>query len=244
MPYFGGTRRALFGGQRTTLLSNLVAYWKMDEASGTRNDSHGANHLTDNNTVTSAAAKLGTASAQFTASNLEYLSLADNAAMSIGGHIDFCTWGWVWMDSKSATRTIMVKGTANTTAGLEYRLYYDVGSDRIVWGVGNGTIFGNATASNFGAPSTGQWIFFYCWHDAIGDVVGIKINNGTADTQAHNVGVQDTGGNLRFGSRADAATLVWDGRIDGVGFCKGYLLTTAEQAQMYNSGTGLDYPFT
>lgn len=34
------------------LLTNLVSYWKLGEVSGTRNDSHGTNHLTDNNTVT------------------------------------------------------------------------------------------------------------------------------------------------------------------------------------------------
>lgn len=35
--------------------ANLVSWWKLDEASGTRYDSHGSNNLTDNNTVTSAA---------------------------------------------------------------------------------------------------------------------------------------------------------------------------------------------
>lgn len=37
------------------LKANLQAYWNLDEASGTRNDSHSTNHLTDNNTVTQAA---------------------------------------------------------------------------------------------------------------------------------------------------------------------------------------------
>lgn len=37
-----------------TLKTSLISYWNLDEASGTRNDSHGANHLTDNNTVTQA----------------------------------------------------------------------------------------------------------------------------------------------------------------------------------------------
>ena len=51
-----------------TLPTNLIAYWKLGEASGTRSDSKGSNNLTDNNTVTSAAGKWGTAG-QFTAAN-------------------------------------------------------------------------------------------------------------------------------------------------------------------------------
>lgn len=34
--------------------ANLVSYWDLDEKSGTRNDSHGTNHLTDNGSVTQA----------------------------------------------------------------------------------------------------------------------------------------------------------------------------------------------
>lgn len=58
-------------GAVSPLLTSLIAHWKLDEASGTRNDSHGTNHLTDNNTVTTATAKLGTNAAQFTAAWLE-----------------------------------------------------------------------------------------------------------------------------------------------------------------------------
>ena len=42
----------------------------MDEASGTRYDSYGNNHLTDNNTVTVAAGKKGSA-ASFAPANAE-----------------------------------------------------------------------------------------------------------------------------------------------------------------------------
>jgi hypothetical protein len=45
----------------TAQKANLVSWWTMDEASGTRNDSHGTNHLTDNNTVESAAGAVSAA---------------------------------------------------------------------------------------------------------------------------------------------------------------------------------------
>ena len=41
-------------GDGSNLLTNLVSWWELDEASGTRVDKHGSNDLTDNNTVTDA----------------------------------------------------------------------------------------------------------------------------------------------------------------------------------------------
>jgi len=37
--------------KNSSLATNLVSYWELEEASGTRVDSHGSNDLTDNNTV-------------------------------------------------------------------------------------------------------------------------------------------------------------------------------------------------
>ena len=68
-------------------LSGLIAYWTLDEASGTRVDAHGNNDLSDNNTVTSTTGKVGDAAA-FATANSEYLSRADNADLSVG-NIDF-----------------------------------------------------------------------------------------------------------------------------------------------------------
>jgi len=42
-------------GAGASIKTNLISHWLLNEASGTtRNDSHGTNHLTDNNTVTTA----------------------------------------------------------------------------------------------------------------------------------------------------------------------------------------------
>ena len=70
-----------------TLTTSLIAHWNLDEASGTRVDAKGGNDLTDNNTVTQATGIVSNAG-QFTAANSEYLSIADNAALSTGD-IDF-----------------------------------------------------------------------------------------------------------------------------------------------------------
>ena len=59
----------------------------MNEASGTRNDSHGTNHLTDNNTVGVIASpfnKEGANGALFVTANAESLSVANNASLQWG----------------------------------------------------------------------------------------------------------------------------------------------------------------
>ena len=43
----------------SSLTTNLISYWKLDETSGTRVDSVGNNDLTDNNTVLYGAGKQG-----------------------------------------------------------------------------------------------------------------------------------------------------------------------------------------
>src|SRR5690348_11404000 len=69
------------------LTDSLVGYWKLDEASGSRADSAGANTLTDNNTVAGLAGLISNAG-DFERDNSESLSIADNAALSMGD-IDF-----------------------------------------------------------------------------------------------------------------------------------------------------------
>src|SRR3990167_5318802 len=76
----------------------LVAYYNLDEASGTRADSVGSNDLTDNNTVTQETGIVGS-STQHTSPNNEYLSVADTADLSMAD-IDFTVAAWFYMDSK------------------------------------------------------------------------------------------------------------------------------------------------
>lgn len=100
----------------STLITDLAAYWKLDEASGTRSDSAGSSHLTDNNTVTQSSGRVGNAG-QFTAANNEYLSVADNAALS-SGDVDITVAGWIYLDATFEHKGVLSKGAY--TVDLEY----------------------------------------------------------------------------------------------------------------------------
>src|SRR3990167_7395409 len=96
--------------------TGLISWWSLDEASGQRNDSHGSNHLTDNNTVLSAAGKVGNA-ADFEKSNSEFLSIADNPNLSTGD-IDFTIAIWV----KPETASFPILGKITNPSPLEYSI--------------------------------------------------------------------------------------------------------------------------
>src|SRR5678815_5281605 len=93
------------------LTDSLIAFWELEEASGTRVDAHGANDLSDNATVTSAAGKVGTA-ADFEVGNSEFLSIVDNPDLSVAD-IDFTWCAWVNSESLDTTRYILSKGTSS-----------------------------------------------------------------------------------------------------------------------------------
>ncbi len=81
------------------LYTNLVSYWKLSEASGTRSDSKGTNHLTDNNSVAQVAGQLGNASG-YTAAALQWLSVsAGTTATGSAMSVSF----WVNQNSVAAT---------------------------------------------------------------------------------------------------------------------------------------------
>mgnify|MGYP001573794429 CR=1 FL=1 len=157
------------------LLNSLMAFWPLDEASGTRKDAHSTNHLSDNGTVTQAAGKVGNAG-QFTALNTEYLNILDNPALSTGD-IDFCWAGWVYADSFGADRMIVTKATA--VPNREYTVWFDVAANRFQFRIFDGTNnVGTAVANSLGAPSTGTWYFIVAWHNSVANTVNISVNNG------------------------------------------------------------------
>lgn len=224
------------------LASGLVSYWALDEASGTRNDSHGSNHLTDNATVAGTTGKISNA-ADFEAGNSEYLSLASNADVQTGD-IDFTFAAWVNLESAAGLRTILSK--FNNTSNLrEYLLDYSATTSRFRFTVSsNGTSTTTVSADNFGAASLATWYFVVAWHDATANTINIQVNNGTPNSAAHTGGVFTGSAAFRIGAAvaSGGAPAYFDGLIDEVAFWK-RALTDAERTDLYNSGSGRNYAY-
>lgn len=219
--------------KKTTLRTGLVSHWKLDEASGTRYDAHGSNHLQDNNTVTQAVGKINNAG-QFTRANSEYLSCAANDALRFAATIAL----WVLLDTKEYQELVNAFKVGSSSNG--YAVYYNDATDRFAFGAAySNNNFTNVAANNLGSPNTGQWYFIVAWYDAATATLNIQVNDGTTNSAAHTAFVNTA---TQFQMGAITAPNYLNGRLDSVSIWS-RVLTADERATLYNGGAGLDYPF-
>lgn len=216
------------------LLTAMQAYWPLSSVA----DAHGANTLTNNNGATFVAGKVGNA-VQLVAASSQYLSIADNAALSMGD-IDFTIGAWVYLDTKTADGSIIGKWGGSQQ---EYLLSYINSTDRFRFAVsstGSNTI--TLTANTFGSPSLATWYYVMAWHDSNLNTISIQINGGTTDSIGHALGVFNGTQGVNLGANAGVSSFV-NGRIDSA-FVSKRLYSAAERTALYNYGLqGVEYPF-
>lgn len=228
---------------QSLVITTLEAYYELNEASGNAIDAHDVHDLTDTNTVGASAStpcRVGNAR-DFERDNSQYFVIADNADLSFGNE-DFTVWGWMQLESKPAS--VDLSAIQKTTGGTgEYFLQYrnNDGTDRFAFAVFGSAAFGDfglVTADNLGSPSTGTCYFVVGWHDSVNDVIGIQVNNGTANTVAHTAGVFDGTGD--FTISGFEFSNFWDGLLDEMGVAR-KVLTTGEKDFLWNGGSGRSY---
>ena len=149
--------------------ASVVSRWTLTEDGGQRNDQVGTNHLTDNNTVLSGVGimEVSTAerSADFEAGNSEYLSIADNASLSITGDLSFACWYKFESSSTTAYCVIMSKTAASPNTGYAIRFAGD--SDILeFFGSTNGTSNADIYATTSWLPTEGIWYHIGVVYDA------------------------------------------------------------------------------
>ncbi len=218
-------------------IANVISSWSMDEESGVRADSHGANDLADNNTVLFAAGKIGNA-ANFERDNSEYLSIADNVSLSVTGALTIC--GWIKIESGGTVRRIITK--SNTTGDQRsYAFQISTGDDLTFTVSSDGTAGAQttATATTFGSLSTGVWYFIVAQHDPVANTIGVSVNAGTIDTAAHSTNIFDSTADFIIGTFQTLAGF-YDGLVDEVVLFS-EVLSQDEIDWLYNAGNGRSY---
>lgn len=219
------------------LHDNLVAMWRLEEASGTRYDSKGTNNLTDINTVTQVAGKIGYA-AKFTMANSEYLSIADNATVSTGD-VNFALAGWCKFDSNGTSGYHPIVAKQAAVGALEFNIqrYTDF---KLKFSVFDNS-GANTLVSSLGTAANGVWHFFAVWHDKDANTLNIRLNNEAVQSLSYSAGVKDTTAELRLG-HDQYNNLYLDGALDSIGFWK-RVFVTRDLDELWNGGRGVDYPF-
>jgi hypothetical protein len=228
-------------GGASSLLTDLAAYWKLDETSGNRADSSGnGTILTDTNTVLYAAGKQGNA-ADFEEDNNERLTAASNSSIALSNDQALTIACWVYRESDSGFDIGIVAKNANSDHTDEYVLSdYSAGSGKYRFKVGNGT--SSTTVDSTTAPTNGAWHLVIAWHDPTADKLYISVNNETPAQATWTGGTYVGTSQLTIGGMTFNAGINYDGLIDEVGIWK-RVLTADERTTLYNSGSGTTYPF-
>ncbi len=218
-----------------SLIDGLISHWSLDEASGTRADSHGTNDLTDNNTVTSAAGKIGVA-ASFAAASSEYLSRADNAGLRApAGGFTIAA----WVNPATAANQVLL---GKTGGGLDREYYIRIdgigGCNFVVTTDGS-----TATTATTGAGTvpTSTWSFVVAWHDPDADTINVQVNDSTPVSAAFASAVQSSSGDFVIGrDNSFGGSEYFNGLADSISLW-GRVLTADERDALYNGGDGLNY---
>ncbi len=215
------------------LTDSLVAYWSLEEASGSRADATGrGNTLLETGTPGNAAGTVGNA-ANLDGSN--YLSLATNADIS-PGDTDF-TWAcWLRSDVSLAGGNFDVFGKWAGSGQLEYDLFAAVGVLNFLVSTTGSDFPG--IASTFGVLAATTWYFVVAWHDSVGNTLNICVNDGAVDSVAHSAGVFQGSADLLLAKSNFVSS--FDGRLDEV-LLYHRVLTAAEITWYYNAGAGRSY---
>ena len=227
-----------FAGVHSRLMNNLIYYYEFDEESGNRVDRSPNNlTLTDNATVGFAAGMLGNA-ADFESGNSEYFSRASEALLQMGD-ID-CAWaGWIRFETVGVRQMVLAK---DDVAGREYAFEFrGAAADRLQITIWDGGVNNSVVASDFGDLLANTWYFWYSYHDAVNNEIGISINDGTVTTFTTTIAPSVTNTEFQLGARLYGGFRdFFDGRQDLTGFWK-RLLLPSEVTFLYNGGLGRSY---
>lgn len=225
----------------STLPTNLISYWEMEEASGTRVDSHGSNDFADNNTVTQGTGIQGNC-ADLERDNDEYLSKADDASFPHSGSGDDISVNmWVKFESVVSWQVFM-QHYLQSGGNRSWSFYRDTGVMVLELSTNGSSTTSSASVS--WSPSTATWYMVTMTYDVSAGEVKFYVDGsqqGTTQTGKDTSYFASTA-DLLVGSFYDGAFSSgnMDGLVDEVGLWK-KVLTSSEISDLYNSGSGIPY---
>ena len=224
-----------------SLTTNIVSYYKLDEASGDAADSVGSNTAT-NTSVTYAVGKINNG-AVFNGS--AFYSIADATSFKPTGNFSISF--WIKTNTTSVGQIIQSYSQNSNVAGWTINIEATNGKIRMTTGKNTGTTQGTdwQQVLSTNAFNSNNWIHCVCSYD------GTNINiykNGVLNNQvAWNINSAYAATNyIRIGARkynAGAEDIDFTGSLDEIGLWS-RALSADEVSQLANSGRGNQYPFS
>jgi hypothetical protein len=232
---------------RGDMLDGLVAYWKLDEASGSRADTVGGYTLTDNNTVTQTTGIISNA-ASFAAASSESLSYAtaDDDVFEINKvlYSRFSLWFKATsLPANGNSMTLLAKEDGGGDPSYILDIFTTGGVTKIRVRA-EGLVVGASTLTSTTTLSTGTWyhaVFGYRL-SSIGTPHCTLYVNGANEAYDETIDITSdilAGGVFYLGRDTDGN--YFNGAIDEVGFWQREL-SASEVTDLYGAGSGLAYP--
>ena len=240
---FHRTSAAADEGGGNDFLTSLVAYWELDEASGTFADSQGSNTMTENNGVTYGVTGMGLGDAVgFVRASEEYLNCPEDASLEWADE-SFSFIAWIYLTTlPSPGEHYYIIGGDNGSPGIE--IYNDgaTTTPRV-------SMLGNDVAAKPSLTVTAEsWIFIGGTFDTTLETNStVYYVNSSSETENFTYAWSTatfSNHTTAIGARltqAGAASLWFNGTIGQVGIWKGRILSPANMAAIYNSGSGLAF---
>jgi len=236
----------------STLLTDLIAYYKLDSNS---NDSTANAHNATDTSISYVAGKIGN-SASFNGST-SVITIPDSTDFTFNNgtndtpfHISF----WAKSSAWSGNRGIISKGLNADDTTSEWNVFSQSGQsffvklkDKTTNNVYIGILFDVRPQNGGNVLTSATWYKFDITYDGSQTSAGIKMylnnvecTNRTNFSAGTYTGMGNTTRPVTIGN--NAGQFFFSGEFDEVGFWD-RVLTTTERGNLYNGGTGLTYPF-
>ena len=236
-----------FPSATSTLTDGLVSYWPLNEASGTRSDSHSNSlDLTDNNTVGQGTGNVYANAADFEETNSEYLTRSSTDLLQ---PLSFSISMWVKPEDLTGSVTPLISKHDSMESQQSYILYYYPPTAKLYWAIyesdGAGSPGGSTPQASTGSSpmSSGSWYHIVVTCDDQNQSQLI-LNDGTPFTASLTDSMyqssSDFGIGAYFSEGSPISSAYFDGLMEAVSFYN-RVLTAAEITSLYNSGAGLKY---
>lgn len=227
-----------------SLLTNLQAYWKLDESSGNPADATGnGKTLTNNNSVAFDAGLINNGGDFGSSNSTKGFSISDNLGID-GGAISFSLWikPTALPGSNSdpfATSTFCFASQGSSTSSVFYSVHLAnvSGTNRVYFARYKNDVASTGAFFNT-SVSTSSFTHVVGTYDGTNLQVYVNNSAGTGATDSGNGSAGSTFAAL--GSRNSVAYA--SGKVDEVGIWS-RALTVGEISSLYNSGAGYAYPF-
>jgi hypothetical protein len=220
------------------LRQGLVAYWPLNETATSgdvtaKDESGRGNDLASNNSVLSAAGKIGNAR-DFVSANTEWLSRASNADLTFGNG-DWTVSAWIWQATRSTSAGMIIG--KDESGQREFNVFVAPANNAANVRIEYPGVSGSQQCDVTGVMVDSTWHFVAV--RKLGTTVTLRVD--TTTNSFTNANTFNTGTSpFNVGRRSFTGFLnYFNGRIDEVAkWSRG--LSNAELDELYNSGNGIN----